>query len=115
MKEQRKHIEDFDLQTIQSWVNNYEPSRNFVDNVMNRVAVINESKHVAKYVKVLFQLAAASAIIIFITNLFILISSTQQPNTLESDWTTVYELNSSANWYEYYNDETFIANNQTFK
>ncbi len=114
MKENKKHIEDFEELINQSWVNSYEPSDSFVDEVMRKVAKTDMIKPVGKYLKIMFQVAAASAIIMFITNLLILISSTQNNSTNESDWTTVYELGSKANWYEYYNDDTFIANNQTF-
>ncbi len=115
MKENRKHIEDIEQLLNQTLVNSYEPSASFVDKVMERVESMNIEQPASKVIKMMLQVAAASAIIVFITNVLILISSSQNASTTDNDWATVYEYGTTSNWYDYNAEDTFIANNQTLK
>ncbi len=115
MKENNKHMEDIDQLLRQTLVTTYEPSVGFVDNVMGQVEAMAAERPASKVIKMMLQLAAASAILVFITNLFILISSSHSATVPENDWTTVYEYGSTSNWYDYNSEDTFIANNQTLK
>lgn len=113
MKKREIHSKDIDQYLNQKLINTYEPSAGFVDDVMRKVADIDIIQPASRYIKVLFQVAAAVAIAVFITNIFILVTSTQNTTESTNDWTSVYELGTSTNWYEYYDNETYIANNQT--
>jgi len=111
MRENKKHTENIDQQIRQLLDNNYEPSANFVDKVMEQIDNLETTKPAAKYLKISFQAVAACAIVIFFTNALILLSSSASVQN-ENDWATVYEQTSTSNWYEYYYDETLTADNQ---
>ncbi|MBR8537303.1 hypothetical protein KDU71_17170 [Carboxylicivirga sediminis] len=112
MKENKKHIDEIDQLLNQMLVTNYEPSDGFIDKVMVKVQM---ERPASKYIKMLLQVAAAAAIIVFTSNLFILTTATKNIESNESDWATVYQLETTTNWYEYNSENTFIANNQTLK
>jgi hypothetical protein len=113
MKNNEKHTIDIDQMLRQVSVDDYEPSTGFVDNVMTRINAIEPIKSPNKYIKNGFQLAAACAIIVFITNAFIILSSFGTNNSETNDWAAVYETSTTANWFDYDNDDTFLATNQT--
>ncbi|TRX66028.1 hypothetical protein [Carboxylicivirga sp. M1479] len=112
MKKEIKHIRDIDQLIKESMPISYEPSNGFVDKVMMQVNEIENNKPQLRYLKLTFQVAAAIALLIFSTNVFILLSS-QTSTTNNTEWTTMYESNSKSNWYEYDDSNTFLANNQT--
>ncbi|MCU4157624.1 hypothetical protein J1N10_16730 [Carboxylicivirga sp. A043] len=115
MKDNEKHIIDVDQILRQVSVNDYEPSPGFVNDLMSRIENLDEVKKPNRFLRIGFQLAAACAILVFITNAFIILSSLGFNNSETSDWASVYETKSTANWFDYDNDDTFLANNQTNK
>ncbi|WP_430815014.1 hypothetical protein [Carboxylicivirga sp. RSCT41] len=115
MKNNEKHIIDVDQMLRQVSVDDYKPSPGFVDDVMTKIAGIEQHKSPNKYLRIGFQLAAACAILVFITNAFVILNSLGVNDTDTNDWTSVYETSNSANWFDYENDDTFLANNQINK
>ncbi|MCG8582067.1 MAG: hypothetical protein MI866_19230 [Bacteroidales bacterium] len=112
MKNNEKHIVDIDQMLRQVSVDDYEPSPGFVDNVMTKISDVEQKKSPNKYLRIGFQLAAACAIVVFITNAFIILSSIGVNDSEANDWASVYETSNTANWFDYENDDTFLANNQ---
>ncbi|MBK3519290.1 hypothetical protein [Carboxylicivirga marina] len=113
MRNNKKHIVDIDQMLRQTSVDNYEPSIDFVDKVMAQIDTQKQIKPQSKYIKLGFQLAAACALIIFITNVFVFLSSASTSENADNEWTSLYESNSPTNWYDYNNDDLFLANHQT--
>jgi len=113
MKRKEKHIQDIDQLLNKQLVNNYEPSFNFVDNVMLKVEELNVNKPVGKVLQIVFRMAAAVAVVFFLSNVFIMLSSMGNSSNQQTatDWTGIYEQKSSASWYDYYNDDLFLADN----
>ncbi|MCT4590974.1 MAG: hypothetical protein N4A71_24330 [Carboxylicivirga sp.] len=112
MNTDNKNHSSFDQFLRQELSKTHEPSPNFVDQVMDKVEAIQREHPKVKYLGLFFKVAAACAIIISLTNALILLSN-NTGNTNDNDWSSVYEQSAPANWYDYYEDETFLANNQT--
>ncbi len=85
---------------------NYLPGDDFVNRVMNRVEDMN-SGSMGKYLRMTLKIAASVAVVFFVTNLVVLISSLKadqiQTEVVET-WSDEFNTNQSADWYEYYTD-----------
>lgn len=115
MKKDKRHIIDIDQLLNQELSNSYQPSASFVDDVMTRITALDIEKPAAKYIKFAFKAAAACACVVFLFNTGILISSKINLNDNDTDWASIYQSETTTNWYEYINDESFLANNQITK
>jgi len=117
MKRKEKHIQDIDRLINEPLVNDYEPSFDFVDKVMTKVEELKPTNPIGKVVQISFRIAAAVAIVFFLSNGFILLSSLSRSSgqQVANDWTGIYEQNNAANWYDYYNNELFLADNEITK
>lgn len=114
MKTGKKNTNEFEQFLRQELGKAHEPSPDFVDKVMSKVETIKIEQPKVKYLSAIFKVAAACAIVISLSNALILLSTSNGINTVENDWVSVYEQTSPTNWYDYYEDDTFFANNQTF-
>ncbi|WP_430809376.1 MULTISPECIES: hypothetical protein [unclassified Carboxylicivirga] len=109
MKKPMKERQDIDRLLEETLNHRYAPSPGFVDNVMARIDKMDNIKPSMKYISIGLQVAAACAGLILLINILTLRSSINQEN--ENDWTSVYENNTSPDWYDYYNGDTFLATN----
>ncbi len=117
MERKEKHIQDIDWLINEPLVNDYEPSFDFIDQVMIKVEELNPTKTVGKVVQISFRVVAAVAVIIFFINGLILLTALagSSKEQVINDWTGIYEQNNAANWYDYSNNELFLADNEITK
>lgn len=117
MKRKEKHIRDIDRLIDEPLVKSYEPSFDFADKVMAKVEELNGTKPIGKAIQISFRVAAAVAVLFFLSNGLILLSSLSNSSNQQTanEWGGIYEQNSSASWYDYYDDELFLADNEIIK
>jgi len=114
MERKEKIEQDINQLINEPLVNDYEPSFDFVDKVMAEVGELENTQPKGKMIQLSFRIAAAVAVIFFLSNGLILLSTwgNSSAQTDVNDWTGIYEQQASASWYEYYNDELFLADNE---
>lgn len=90
----------------------YHPGNDFVSRVMDRVEDVSQ-KPVGRFLRMTFKMAASVAIVFFVTNLIVLISSLkadQSQMEMVETWSEEFGVNQSADWYEYYTDNRLSEN-----
>lgn len=92
----------------------YHPGNDFVSRVMDRVEDVSQ-KPVGRFLRMTFKMAASVAIVFFVTNLIVLISSLkadQSQMEMVETWSEEFGVNQSADWYEYYTDNRLSENQE---
>ncbi|GEM_PF-4556570 len=112
MKNKQKHTDEVDKLINLDRINNYQPSADFVNRVMADITSSEIIKPAGKFIKVAFTAVAAVALVFFVTNALIVFTNIGS-STENSEWSEVYTIQNQTNWYDYYNNELFIADNQT--
>ncbi|MBI9061682.1 MAG: hypothetical protein JEZ14_06810 [Marinilabiliaceae bacterium] len=90
----------------------YLPGNDFVSRVMDRVEDVNQSP-MGRYLRMTLKIAASVAVVFFVTNLIVLISSLkadQSQAEMVETWSEEFSVNQSADWYEYYTDNRLSEN-----
>ena len=107
---------------IDKWINRileeplvpsgYLPGDDFVSRVMDRIEDVN-NRQVGRYLRMTLKMAASVAVVFFITNLIVLISTLKadqsQAEMIET-WSDGFNDSQSADWYEYYTDNRLSGN-----
>lgn len=107
MKNENRHIDEIidciiDEPLVPS---GYQVSGDFVNSVIQRIDEVSGSGVIGKHLKLAFKVAASVAVIFFITNLLVLISSleaVEEEYEVVNEWTGNQEQ--SVDWYEYYTE-----------
>lgn len=114
MKNEDKYIDEIDALINEPLKMEYEPSICFVDDVMAQIEKTEKSRPISKILQFSFSAAASVAIVFFLTNLYVILSySGSDSSAVADDWSGIYEQSNTANWYDYYSDEIFVANNDS--
>ena len=115
MDKKNTHIKIVDEILDQKIVSDdFMPSIDFVDRVMKELDGDNNVTSLGKLFKVAVNVAAI-ALLFFTTNSLIVFSSLRNNDQqqVDNDWKYLYEQNNSLSWYDYYESDELIANNQT--
>jgi len=88
-----------------------------VDQVMARVEAEQTFPVRNRVLPMAFRVAAAVALVFFLTNAFVILSSSfNSSGTLsETEWMEIYESGSSTSWYDYMDNELLTDNNKNLK
>ena len=90
----------------------YLPDNDFVNRVMDRVEEVNQIP-MGRFLKMTFKMAASVAVVFFVANLIVLISSLKADQSqveMVETWSEEFGVNQSADWYEYYTDNRLSEN-----